>query len=121
MNINEKLISIEAIHRLIKADYYITVDYDRGYEPSDIKDSKDVAAILSAMDDTDDVHLMVDKQPLDGEGPYDGFIHFIWGNGNEGMDCISNYSGCLTMLDSLDENWMEQETCAVIDSRIYKR
>lgn len=37
MNAYETLIARTAIERLIEAGYYITVDYDGGYEPSAVR------------------------------------------------------------------------------------
>lgn len=111
----ETIIAMEAIKRLMNAGYYVTVDYDRGYEASDARNccsESEISAMLIAMNAVDECWLMVNKDTMtfnrDGEahGPYDAAAHFIWSNGNEGCDCISDYSDSLcACLDELGETW----------------
>lgn len=111
----ENIIAMEAIKRLMNAGYYVTVDYDRGYEASDMRNCNrlsDMSAILLAMDAVDECWLMVNKEPMtfdcngNTQEPYDAGVRFIWSNGNQGCDCISDYDDSLCAhLDDLGENW----------------
>ena len=112
----EKLIARTAARRLWDAGYFLTVDYDRGFEPSNARGMSNANAlgvdgVIEAMNAVDECWLMVHRtapkfrngQPTE---PYDAFVYFIWGNGNEGRDCISDYSTSLAgQIDGLDDAW----------------
>lgn len=118
----EKLIAGEACRRLIAAGYKLTVDFERGYEASDARniDSPDgIAKALAAMNEVDECHLMVSRKHMTftrGETKgADHFVWFIWGNGNEGRDCISDYSTALSeQIDGLDEDWTNAQMTRAI-------
>lgn len=120
----ETLIAMEAIKRLMNAGYYVTVDYERGYVASEMRNCRhpsEISAMLIAMNAVDECWLMVNKEPAtftgDGEahGPYDACVRFIWNNGNKGCDCISDYSDSLCVyLDDLGENWVNVQFDALL-------
>lgn len=110
----EKLIARTACQRLIEAGYYITVDYYRGYEASDVINRNSLDGILDAMDAVDECWLMLNRDPVtitDGQPdePYDAWVYFIWSNGDDGRTCISDYD---VSLSSLIEPWYGNDTWA---------
>lgn len=92
MNSIEKQILTKVVAALIAEGYHLTVDYERGYdsEPEN-RNLTDIDKIIEAADAVDECWLMVDRTPSEG-GPHDHFVYFIWGNGNEGRDCLTDYS-----------------------------
>jgi len=109
MNSVEKQILTKVVQELVVEGYLITVDYERGFdsEPEN-RNLTNLAEITDAADATDECHLMVDREELE-EGPYEGFVYFIWGNGNSGRDCISDYS---TNLEGIIGPILEWVDCA---------
>lgn len=118
----ETLIAHEACRRLIAAGYKLTVDFERGYEASDARNISAVADIgkaLAAMNEVDECHLMVSRKHMTFErgetNGADHFVWFIWGNGNEGRDCISDYSTALSeQIDELDDEWVNAQMTRAI-------
>lgn len=112
MNGIEKQILRLVCEKLLAEGYVLTVDYERGFdsEPEN-KNLRDIDDIIHAADAVDEVWLMADREELE-EGPYDGFVYFIWGNGNEGRDCITDYSTVFEpILDPIIDWLDEAELC----------
>ena len=84
----EKLLARKFITDLLNDGKRITVDFERGYDAQP-HCGDDVDAILAQMDQVDECWLMIGTDT--GEG-YDGYLYFIWGNGNGGWDCLSDYT-----------------------------
>lgn len=93
MNHIEKLIARNIAAALIAAGKFVTVDYNED-EPG-VSESSDLDAIIAACDAVDECWFLVDPH-RDNEGTYQGFVRFIWGNGDEGRTCVSDYSVYLT-------------------------
>lgn len=96
MNGIEKQIIRHLATQLIADGHHISVDYDGGYCTEDeYKDLTDPEKVIEGCDAVDEVYLMLDAtHEVDGESCAQfGWIYCIWGNGNDGKDCISNYSG----------------------------
>lgn len=93
MNHIEKLIARNIAAALIAAGKFVTVDYNED-EPG-LSESSDLDAIIAACDEVDECWFLVDPH-RDNEGTYKGFVRFIWGNGDEGRTCVSDYSVYLT-------------------------
>ena len=128
----EKLMALETMNRLIGAGYHLTLDFDRGFEAgtADVRNvttKEGMARIMQEMDAVDECWLMANRQPVaflaDGRtkvangqgGAYDGFVYFIWGNGDDGLSCMSNYSGSLRlMLDPVCGEWTERRMNALL-------
>lgn len=77
-----------------------SIDYENGYEPSGVTSNDSLSKRIEELYACDEGWIMTGT--TDGKGPFDGFIRFIWGNGNDGRDCISDYSTSLErMLDPI--------------------
>lgn len=100
MNGIEKAISRRLIDGLLAAGKRITVDYELGLDPA-LEGSKDVEAIIAAMDAVDECWLMIGE----GKPSYDAFLYFIWGNGEEGRTCLSDYSCSLESIVAPVSEW----------------
>lgn len=87
MNHIEKLIARRIAEGLIAAGKPVSVDYNEG--EVELADSTDVDAILKAADAVDECWFLVDP---DGDGKFASFVYFIWGNGEEGRTCVSDYT-----------------------------
>lgn len=87
----EKQIVRSVVAALIAAGHNFTVDYERGYDPTEITEKDSIDAIIEAAFAVDECWFMIDR---DGD-TFDTFIYFIWGNGNDGRDCISDYGTSL--------------------------
>jgi hypothetical protein len=113
MNLIEKIIARRVAGALIAAGKPVTVDYNDGEQPT-LVGSMDVAAIIKAANEVDECYFLTD--PL-GDGTYDCFVRWIWGNGNEGLDCLSDYSTPLSReIDPIVAlNW-EVEAFAAIEA-----
>lgn len=122
MNAYETLIATAALSGLIKAGYYISVDFDRGYEASsarNINNPDKIPTALAAMDEVDECWLMLSDAPHDDNSAYDAFVYFIWGNGNEGRDCLSNWTSTdriNAVVDPLDETWCNAQMAAALSA-----
>lgn len=104
MSYIEKLILAKVAGALIDAGLPISVDYNEG-EP-ELVGSTDLTAIETAAFAVDECWLLVNGP--DAAGKYESFVYFIWGNGNCGWDCVSDYS---TRLEAVLEPvfaWIEQ-------------
>lgn len=90
MNIQEEIIIRSVAKALIEAGHKISVDFERGYD-TQLNQSIDLDAIFKAADEVDECWLMVGtpKKPRD---VYDGYVYFIWANGDDGWTCISDYT-----------------------------
>lgn len=107
----EEPILRKVCNALIVAGYALTVDYERGYdEEPPVQNSADVDKIVEEAFAVDEFWLMADaKGTGNSEVGYDAFVYFIWANGNQGWDCISDHSGSLsTVLNPVTEWVMEQ-------------
>lgn len=109
----ERMIARGVIEQMLTQFPYVVVDYDRGFEEARKIHLKE--EIDEAMDDVfacDEVWLMADGNRKDGFG---AFVYLIFGNGNSGLDVITDYSGQLddllkpvtTMIELLDEGKLE--------------
>lgn len=102
----EKQAARAVLKALDEAGIPHSIDYERGYEPSGATSNDSINKRIEELFACDEGWIMTGT--TDQEGPYDAFIHFIWGNGNGGRDCISNYSTSLESVlapicDALDE------------------
>ena len=86
----EKQISRAVLEALDAAKIPHWIDYDHGYEPSGVSSLDPIDKRLEELFACDEGWIMTGR--TDDEEPADAFIHFIWGNGNHGLDCISDYS-----------------------------
>ena len=98
----EKQITRKIVEALIAADLRITVGYDHGYDTT-LHGSTDVDAIITACDAVDECWLMIGEN----NDSYDSFIYFIWDNGNNGLDCISDYGMKLQPIMDPICKWIE--------------
>lgn len=71
-----------------KIPYWI--DYERGYEPSDATSDSPIDERINELFACDEGWIMTGT--TDSETQADAFVYFIWGNGNDGRDCITDYS-----------------------------
>lgn len=107
MNGVEKQILRKVCEAVIAEGYLVTVDYERGfYSEPENRNLTNIDAVIRAADEVDEVHLMLDRHELD-EGPYDAFIYLIWGNGEEGRTCVSDYSMSLEPLLLPIQEWVD--------------
>ena len=72
------------------------IDYERGFDPSGATSSDTLAKRIDELFACDEGWIMTGTTDSDKQA--DAFIYFIWGNGNDGRDCISDYS---TSLESI--------------------
>jgi hypothetical protein len=107
MNGVEKQILRKLCEGLMAEGYWLTVDYEMGFdsEPEN-RNMTNINDIIKAADAVDECWLMADREELD-EGPYDAFVTLIWGNGNEGRDCISDYCISLEPIIKPIYDWIE--------------
>lgn len=89
----EKQTARAVLKALDEAKVPYSIDYERGYEPSGVTSSDPLAKRVEELFACDEGWIMTGT--TDGEGPFDSFIHFIWGNGNGGRDCITDYGTSL--------------------------
>lgn len=89
----EKQIARQTLEALDKAGIPHSIDYERGYEPSGATSDDPIDKRIEELFACDEGWIMTGT--TDGEGPFDAFIWFIWGNGDEGRYCISDYSTSL--------------------------
>lgn len=69
-----------------KAGY--TFNINNGGDENELKEPTDnVKLLLDTMFATDDEHLLVYK-----DGKRYGWVYFIYGNGNSGLDVVSDYT-----------------------------
>lgn len=94
----------KTVEALIAAGYFITIDNG---ESEDIRNSKDVNAIMKEVFATDEDFVYVSKKPTPEDARYDAFVRFIYGN--DGWDVINDYS---TSLEKIMKPVMDYaETC----------
>lgn len=116
----ETLIATATLSGLIKAGYYITVDFDRGYEASNarnINSTDQIPTALAAMNAADECWLMLSDAPHPDGEPYDAFVYFIWGNGNDGKDCLSDWTSTDRVngaVESLDSDWADARMATIL-------
>ena len=91
---------------LIAAGMPVTVDYNED-EPG-VLASTDLDAIENAAMDVDDCWLLVNPE---GEG-YNSYVRLIFGNGNLGLDCISDYTTDLEGVIQPVIDWIRKPTFA---------
>ena len=72
------------------------IDYERGFEPSGATSDDSMDRRIEELFACDEGWIMTGT--TDSTTQADAFICFIWGNGNGGRDCISDYS---TSLESI--------------------
>lgn len=72
------------------------IDYERGFDPSGVTSEDPIAKRVEELFACDEGWIMTGTTDPDEQA--DAFICFIWGNGNNGRDCISDYS---TSLESI--------------------
>lgn len=111
MNNIEKQVLRKIVAELFVQGWYVTVDYEYGYdsEPEN-RNMTDLEKVIEAADAVDECWIMVDKEPRE-IGTYNGFIHLIWDNGNEGRDCITDYSMNLEPVMGPISEWTEEVEC----------
>ncbi|UIS25306.1 hypothetical protein [Erythrobacter phage vB_EliS-L02] len=98
----EKQIARATLEALTKAGIPYSIDYHRGYEPSGVTSDDPIEKQVEELFACDEGWIMTGT--TDEEGPYDAFVYFIWGNGNDGRDCISDYSTSLEhIIDPISE------------------
>lgn len=89
----EKQISRAVLEALDAAKIPHWIDYDHGYEPSGATSEDSIDKRLEELFACDEGWIMTGT--TDSDTPADSFIYFIWGNGNHGLDCISDYGTSL--------------------------
>ncbi len=92
----EKQAARAVLDALDKAKIPHWIDYERGFEPSGATSKDSVDKRIEELFACDEGWIMTGT--TDSGKQADAFICFIWGNGNGGRDCISDYS---TSLESL--------------------
>lgn len=96
----ERMIARRVILDALQAGYALNVN--NGGDSHELPSvSRDAEAVLAAMFATDDEHLLVYKLVHDPKYPDDramdswkhiGWVYFIYGNGNDGLDVICDHS-----------------------------
>jgi hypothetical protein len=117
MNGIEKQIARAVASALINAGHKITVDYERGYDTEDQnRDLTDLDKIIEASDAVDECWWMLDAEPDPEAGACatGGWVYFIWGNGDEGRTCVSDYAGSLEPLLEHIWPWAEYAEAALV-------
>lgn len=115
MNGIEKLIASRIATALVASGKKITVDFSRGYDTEDqYRDLTDIAKIIEACDAVDECWFMLDAE-RDGDGAKatTGWVYFIWGNGEDGRTCVSDYT---TNLDDIMEPVSDWADTLTIDA-----
>lgn len=110
MNAIEKQIARHMAAAIIQAGHNISVDYGRGYDcEAENFALKDVDKIIEASDAVDECHWMLDAE-RDGEGAQaqEGYLYFIWGNGDDGRTCLSDYTMNLEPLLEPINKWADE-------------
>lgn len=92
----EKQAARAVIKALDEAKIPHWIDYERGYDPSGATSNDTIAKRVEELFACDEGWIMTGT--TNSEEQADAFICFIWGNGNGGRDCISDYS---TSLESI--------------------
>ena len=101
----EKQAARAVLKALDKAKIPHWIDYERGWEPSGATSKDTLKKRVDELFACDEGWIMTGTTEP-GEAA-DAFIYFIWGNGNGGRDCISDYSTSLEpllapIIDALD-------------------
>lgn len=91
---------------LLEQRVKLTIDSERGYDPDNKSFAPgDVDKAVTYADEFDEVHLFVGGNRNDGYGP---FVSIIFGNGNCGLDLISDYSVSLEPVIGPIIDWLDQ-------------
>lgn len=111
----EKLIARRVIQAMLTVHPKVIVDIERGFDPVyTIEKPEDIDAAMDDVFSCDEVWLMADGNADKGYGSY---VWLIYGNGNGGLDVISDYTTnldgvlqpVLDMIDELDKGELELE------------
>lgn len=110
MNGVEKQIARHIARALIAKGYNISVDFERGYDCEEGNFAlTDVEKIIEASDEVDECHWMLnaEREPENGACATEGYLYFIWGNGEEGRTCLSDYTTNLEPIIQHVNDWSE--------------
>jgi hypothetical protein len=115
MNYIEKQIARRVAKALLSGQNTISVDYERGYDCDEENFAlTDIDKIIEASDAVDECHWMLDAE-RDGQGACatGGYVYFIWGNGEEGRTCVSDYTTNLEPIMAPIFEWVESADFAL--------
>lgn len=98
MNGVEKQIVRKVAEAMIAADYQLIL-FDGEEETPFV----DYDSMIAWCDDLDECWLLTTK----ADGFSRTFVYFVWGNGNEGRDCISDYGVSIEPLIAPIVEWSD--------------
>ena len=106
-----KLILRRLLNDLLMVDgHNVVIDSERGYDPDNrtFYNCADLDEAVSYALEFDEVHIFLnDPRAHSRKKGYGQFVYVIFGNGNNDLDMISDYSGSLSnILDPINE-WIE--------------
>lgn len=107
MNGVEKQIVRKVAKALIEAGYPLTL-YDGEEETA----FTDYDQLIKLCDDLDECWFMTISK---ADGFSNTFIYFIWGNGNEGRDCISDYGVSLSPIIEPISEWADKAEAQLLE------
>lgn len=118
MNGIEKQIVREIAKRLIAKGHNISVDFDRGYDCEDqYRNLTNIDKIVEGCDAVDECWWMLDaiaKPSPNCAQDTSGYLYFIWANGNEGRDCLSDYTTNLEEIVEPVSRWIDEAEIALV-------
>lgn len=116
MNHIEKQIARRLAADLIAAGHKVSVDYERGWGCEEQnRDLTDPDKIVTASDAVDECHWMLDALHDEREcSATAGYVYLIWGNGNDGRDCISDYTTNLAPIVDPISDWADTAGIALL-------
>lgn len=110
----EKLIVEKVAEGLIKRFGSVVIDHENGYDPEAQRFTEVGPELVDEAFACDECQMFVDGDSKQG---YGGWVTFIYGNGNAGLDVISDYTANLDevmkpisdMIDGLEKGTVELE------------
>lgn len=101
---NERIIIREILKRAFAYGCTAAVSYDAGYDIDELVYTSDIDKVMKDIQACDEEHIFILRK--DWKNP--GYIYVIYGNGNNGLDVVSDYTIKLspyvdTVLDDIRE------------------
>lgn len=96
---NEKEILKRVVHSLLALPDVKGLHVDDGNDEYALENCSDFDKIYEACNAVDDCRLYVKNS----------FVYFIWGNGNDGLDCICDYGVSLEPVMAPIFEWIESK------------
>ncbi|MEL6702226.1 MAG: hypothetical protein AAFO58_11210, partial [Pseudomonadota bacterium] len=89
---NELTIAAQVLNGLSDAGYEFAVSYEHGYDVDDMEWTRDVEVAKKHLHACDEEHIMVRREQNAEDPRADAWVFLIYGNGNDGLHVISDYT-----------------------------